>query len=183
MCLRRNEVFLNSRTVSDACGRGGVTHWLWRAVDEHGAVLDVLLQWHGDTSAATFFRRLLGDHDVSETVCTEKPTSYGAAIHKLPLLDEVDHQQVISTARCNNLIEQRASVVIGSVLPKAIPPSYTASGAKSNGVRNSEPGTRISRPVRQNQRASILMGAALPKPPVFTALPPRPSLPMTDDLP
>ncbi|WP_188972929.1 DDE-type integrase/transposase/recombinase [Deinococcus aerolatus] len=21
---------------------GGVTHWLWRAVDEHGAVLDVL---------------------------------------------------------------------------------------------------------------------------------------------
>ncbi|WP_407572943.1 IS6 family transposase [Deinococcus altitudinis] len=86
---------------------GGVTHWLWRAVDEHGAVLDVLLQRHRDTSAAaSFFQRLLSQYDVPETVCTDKLASYGAAIRELPVLDEVDHQQVISTARCNNLIEQ-----------------------------------------------------------------------------
>ena len=93
---------------------GGVTHWLWRAVDEHGAVLDVLLQRHRDTSAATsFFRRLLGEYDVPETVCTDKLVRYTAAIRELPMLDDVDHQQVISAARCNNLIEQRAGVLMG----------------------------------------------------------------------
>ncbi|WP_425321367.1 DDE-type integrase/transposase/recombinase [Deinococcus humi] len=41
---------------------GGVTHWLWRAVDEHGVVLDVFLQAHWDTEAArSFFHRLLGE--------------------------------------------------------------------------------------------------------------------------
>ncbi|GAA4004069.1 hypothetical protein GCM10022631_13730 [Deinococcus rubellus] len=40
---------------------GGRKHWLWRAVDETGAVLDILLQPHRDTQAAkTFFERLLG---------------------------------------------------------------------------------------------------------------------------
>ena len=29
----------------------GVRHWLWRAVDEHGFVLDILLQRHRDTEA------------------------------------------------------------------------------------------------------------------------------------
>ncbi len=85
----------------------GVTHWLWRAVDEHGAVLDVFLQRHRDTLAATScFRRLLGDYDVPETVCTDKLASYGAAICELPVLDDVDHQQVMRAARCTNLIEQ-----------------------------------------------------------------------------
>ncbi len=86
---------------------GGVTHWLWRAVDEHGAVLDVFLQRHRDTSAATSLsQRLLGEYDVPEAVCTDKLASDGAAIRELPVLGDVDHQQVISTARCNNLIEQ-----------------------------------------------------------------------------
>ena len=86
---------------------GGVTHWLWRAVDEHGAVLDVLLQRHRDTDAAvSFFERLLGEYGVPDTVCTDKLGSYGAALRELPALATVDHQRVISTARCNNLIEQ-----------------------------------------------------------------------------
>ena len=39
---------------------GGRRHWLWRAVDEHGRTLDVLLQERRDTAAAErFFRRLL----------------------------------------------------------------------------------------------------------------------------
>ncbi|WP_424952845.1 IS6 family transposase [Deinococcus sp.] len=86
---------------------GGVTHWLWRAVDGQRAVLDVLLQRHRDTDAArSFFQRLLGEYDVPEAVCTDKLASYSAAIRKLPMLEQVDHQRVISTARCNNLIEQ-----------------------------------------------------------------------------
>ena len=73
---------------------GGVKHWLWRAVDEHGAVLDVFLHEHRDTEAArSFFGRLLVERNV-------------AALRELPVLHEVEHVQVISTARCNNLIEQ-----------------------------------------------------------------------------
>ncbi|BDP43663.1 IS6 family transposase (plasmid) [Deinococcus aetherius] len=86
---------------------GGVTHWLWRAVDERGTVLDVFLQEHRDTEAArTFFVRLLGEHAVPEVIHTDKLWSYGAALRKLPVLHEVEHVQVVSTARCNNLIEQ-----------------------------------------------------------------------------
>ena len=42
----------------------------------------------------------------TEVIHTDHLRSYGAAIRELPSLVNVDHQQVISTARCNNLIEQ-----------------------------------------------------------------------------
>jgi putative transposase len=62
---------------------GGVPHWLWRAVDEHGAVLDVFLQPHRDTDATKgFFKRLLGEHEVPDTVCTDQLASDGAAIRE-----------------------------------------------------------------------------------------------------
>lgn len=85
----------------------GIRHWLWRAVDEHGFVLDILIQRHRDTQAAkTFLTRLLGEYDVPEVIHTDQLRSYGAAIQDIPSLVHVDHQQVISNARCNNLIEQ-----------------------------------------------------------------------------
>ena len=86
---------------------GGIKHWLWRAVDEQGAVLDVLLQEHRDTEAAkTFFTRLLREYDVPQAIHTDKLWSYGAAIRELPVLHAVEHVQVVSSARCNNLVEQ-----------------------------------------------------------------------------
>ena len=79
----------------------------WRAVDEDGFVLDILLQRHRDTEVAkTFLTRLLGEYDVPEVIYTDQLRSYGAAIREIPSLADVDHQQVISTARCNNVIEQ-----------------------------------------------------------------------------
>ena len=85
----------------------GVRHWLWRAVDEHGFVLDILLQRHRDTDAAkTFLTRLLGEYDAPAVIHTDQLWSYGAAIRALPSLANVDHQQVISMRRCNNIIEQ-----------------------------------------------------------------------------
>ena len=59
----------------------GVWHWLWRAVDEYGFVLDILLQRHRDTDAAkTFLTRLLSEYDVPDRICTDKLASCGAAI-------------------------------------------------------------------------------------------------------
>jgi len=90
-------------------------HWLWRAVDEHGFVQGILLQRHRDTeSAKTFPTRLLGEDDVPEVIHTDQLHSYGAALRECPSLINVGHQQVISTARHNNVIKQRAS---GAVLP------------------------------------------------------------------
>ncbi|CAM3599389.1 IS6 family transposase [Deinococcus saxicola] len=85
----------------------GVRHWLWRAVDEYGFVLDILLQQHRDTQAAkTLLTRLLGEYDVPEVIHTDQLQSYGAAIRQIPSLADVDHQQVISKARCHHIVEQ-----------------------------------------------------------------------------
>ncbi|MBB5364587.1 putative transposase [Deinococcus humi] len=76
-------------------------------MDESGAVLDTLLQEHRDTAAAkSFFVRLLGDYDVPEIIHTNKLWSYGAVVRELSVLHVVEHVQVISKARCNNLVGQ-----------------------------------------------------------------------------
>ena len=86
---------------------GGVTKWLWRAVNEHGEVLDVLLQEHRDTGAAKrFFRRLIDDFELPERIITDGLRSYGAAIRELPELDATEHITVSAKKRQNNLIEQ-----------------------------------------------------------------------------
>jgi len=86
---------------------GGVTKWLWRAVNEHGEVLDVLLQEHRDTGAAKrFFRRLIDDQELPERIVTDGFRSYGAALRELPELGASEHVTVSAAERQNNLIEQ-----------------------------------------------------------------------------
>ena len=107
--LRKREPRRGSRWhLDEVCVKiKGVKHWLWRGVDEHGAVLDVLLQEHRDTDAAkTFFTKLLNGYEAPTTIHTDKLGSYGAAVRELPELHGAKHREVISTARCNNLIEQ-----------------------------------------------------------------------------
>ena len=86
----------------------GKRHWLWRAVDENGATLDVLLQEHRDTDAAErFFCKLLNHAGgAPERITTDKLGSYAAAIRRLPELADVQHLQMRSTMRCNNRVEQ-----------------------------------------------------------------------------
>ncbi|WP_412030198.1 IS6 family transposase [Deinococcus yunweiensis] len=107
--LRHREPRRGSRWFLDeVCVEvGGQKHWLWRAVDDHGAVLDILLQLHRDTAAArTFFIRLLGEFEVPEVIHTDKLWSYGAALRTLPVLHGVEYVQVVSAAWCNTLVEQ-----------------------------------------------------------------------------
>ena len=112
--LRHREPRQGSRWLLDAvCTTvDGVRHWLWRTMDEHGFVLDILLQRHRDTEAAkAFMTGLLGEYDVPDRICTDKLASDGAAIRQITSLAAVDHQEVISTARGNNMIEQRAGPI------------------------------------------------------------------------
>src|SRR4029077_17559847 len=71
----------------------GVQHYLWRAVDQDGVVLDILVQERRDAKAAKrFFRRLLkGLHYVPRVIVTDKLRSYGVA--KRHLLPGVEHRQ------------------------------------------------------------------------------------------
>ena len=59
----------------------GVQYYLWRAVDQDGVVLDILVQPRRDAKAAKrFFRRLLkGLQYVPRVIVTDKLRSYGVA--------------------------------------------------------------------------------------------------------
>jgi putative transposase len=68
-------------------------HYLWRAVDQDGNVLDILVQSRRNKKAAKkFFRKLLkGCQYVPRVIITDKLASYGAA--KRELLPSVEHRQ------------------------------------------------------------------------------------------
>src|SRR5438309_2439296 len=71
----------------------GVKHWLWRAVDQTGMVLDVLVQSRRDTQAAKrLLRKLLKRQGRSPRVMiTDKLASYGAA--KKAIMPSVEHRK------------------------------------------------------------------------------------------
>ena len=64
---------------------GGQRMYLWRAVDDEGEVLDMLVQKRRNRQAATkLLRRLLGNCGVHpETIVTDKLASYRAALREL----------------------------------------------------------------------------------------------------
>ena len=77
---------------------GGERHYLWRAVDQDGDVIDILVQRYRNARAAKrFFRKLLkGQGSTPWRLVTDKLKSYGAA-HRMTM-PSVDH----STARYEN---------------------------------------------------------------------------------
>src|SRR6201984_268922 len=71
----------------------GTTHYLWRAVDQHGDVLDILVQSRRNAVAAKrFFRKLLtGLRYVPRVLVTDKLGSYRVAHREL--MSSVEHRQ------------------------------------------------------------------------------------------
>ena len=71
------------------CKIGGRRMWLWRAVDDEGEVLDMLVQKRRNKHAALkLFRKLLKDQGVHpEAIVTDKLASYRAALRDLGMLD------------------------------------------------------------------------------------------------
>jgi putative transposase len=81
----------------------GKQHYLWRAVDQDGEVVDVLLQARRDGAAAKrFFRRLLNTYGSEpRRIVTDKLRSYGVAHREL--IPEVVHD---TSQYANNRAEQ-----------------------------------------------------------------------------
>ena len=71
----------------------GKKHWLWRAVDQHGAVLDVLVQSRCDPKAAKRLLRkfLKKQREAPRVMITDKLASYAAA--KKMVMAGVEHRQ------------------------------------------------------------------------------------------
>lgn len=81
---------------------GGKIHYLWRAVDDEGEVLDVIVQPRRDRKAAVkLLRRLLKRQGhLPDAIVTDRLRSYGAALHDLALAD-----RHVTGARSNNRAE------------------------------------------------------------------------------
>ncbi len=71
----------------------GVKHWLWRAVDQNGMVLDILVQSRRDTQAARRLPRKLMERQcrAPRVMITDKLASYGAA--KRVVMPSVEHRK------------------------------------------------------------------------------------------
>jgi putative transposase len=75
------------------CTINGMRHYLWRAVDQDGTVLDILVTNRRDKAAARrFFRKLLkGLRYVPRVLVTDQLRSYGAAHREV--MPSVEHRQ------------------------------------------------------------------------------------------
>ena len=83
----------NGTSTRSSSRINGKIHYLWRAVDQHGNVLDILVQPRRNAKAAKkFFRRLLkGLRYVPRVLVTDKLASYGAA-HRV-VMPSVAHRR------------------------------------------------------------------------------------------
>jgi len=79
----------------------GKKHWLWRAIDADGDVLDILVQTRRNAKAAKrFFRRLIAQFGEPRAIITDKLRSYIKAVNALA--SPADHR---AHKGMNNAIE------------------------------------------------------------------------------
>jgi putative transposase len=103
--LRRKSLRLGDRWHLDEVFLtiNGQVHYLWRAVDQDGEVLDILVQSRRDKKAAKkFLRKLLkGLRYVPDVIITDKLRSYSAA--RAGVMPSVEHiQQKYQNNRAEN---------------------------------------------------------------------------------
>ena len=93
----------------------GKKHWLWRAVDQHGNALEILMQSRQNTKAATrFMRKLMKQYGVPRVLITDKLRSYGAAKRGLvPGLEHRSHKGLNNQAEVSHKPTRRRERVMG----------------------------------------------------------------------
>ncbi len=106
--LRRRRVHAGDKWHLDevALKIRGKRHWLLRAVDQHGVVLDVLVQERLQVAAERFLRRVLDGEAGAEprVVITDKLASYPPAIRRtLPNSEHRRHKGLNNRAENSHL--------------------------------------------------------------------------------
>lgn len=96
---------------------GGRKHWLWRAVDQDGYVLDEIVQTRRDTKAAKrLLIRLLKKQGLApKRIVTDKLCSYGAAKRDvMPAIEHRSHKGLNNRAENSHLpLRKRERVMQG----------------------------------------------------------------------
>ena len=93
----------------------GTKHWLWRAVDANGDVLDILVQSRRDTAAARrFVRKLFRRWGLPRVMVTDKLGSYSAAKANIaPGLEHRRHKGINNAAEASHRHTRRREKVMG----------------------------------------------------------------------
>jgi transposase-like protein len=78
--------------------------WIWRAVDDEGEVMDMIVQKRRDADAAVrLLRRLLKNQNVEpQQIVTDGLRSYGAALQQLGLSDRHHRGRLRDNNRAEN---------------------------------------------------------------------------------
>lgn len=92
----------------------GVKHWLWRAVDANGDVLDILVQSRRNMAAALrFFRKLFKVWGQPRVIITDKLRSYGAALKELtPGIEHRQHKGLNNRAEASHRHTRRREKIM-----------------------------------------------------------------------
>lgn len=106
----------------------GRKHWLWRAVDQDGYVLDEIVQTRRDTKAAKrLLIRLLREQGLMpKRIVTDKLRSYGAAKREvMPDVEHRSHKGLNNRAENSHLpLRKRERMMQGFDRPAACSASY-----------------------------------------------------------
>lgn len=93
----------------------GTKHWLWRAIDANGDVLDILVQSRRDTAAAKLYmRKLFKRWGLPRVLVTDKLGSYAAAKAKLaPGIEHRRHKGINNAAEASHRHTRRREKIMG----------------------------------------------------------------------
>jgi putative transposase len=93
----------------------GEKHWLWRAVDANGDVLEILVQSRRNSKAAKrFLRKLMKRWGVPRVLVTDKLRSYGVAVRdRCPGVDHRSHKGLNNRSEASHRHTRRREKIMG----------------------------------------------------------------------
>jgi putative transposase len=121
----------------------GVNHWLWRAVDANGDVLDILVQRRRNSKAAKrFFKKSVARYGEPRAVVTDELGSYTKPIRNLaPRADHRAHNLRGPAESFNRVLVKRTFWRLRLTGPD--PTALSGSGRRSSSHRQRGDGARF----------------------------------------
>lgn len=116
-CIKRDRPKTNNKWHLDevVITIGGKKHWLWRAIDANGDVLDILVQTRRSKKAAhRFFKKLTAHYGQPRVVVTDKLRSYIKPIKELaPTADHRAHKGLNNPIENSHRLTRKREKVMG----------------------------------------------------------------------
>jgi putative transposase len=135
----------------------GVQHYLWRAVDHEGEVLEAFVTKRRDRAAALrFLKKLMKRHGRPEEVVTDKLRSYGAALKEMAGQD-----RQVTERRQNNRAENSHQPFRRRSAPCSVPKHALPPEVRRRPLLRAQPLQRGAQPLFTHRTTSQARTAAL----------------------